>query len=158
MTTRAESATRNPGGRTLRVIALFKLTKVILCVVAALALLRLLSPGEPELVGNWIARLPMTPGRRIGERLLASFTGHGPDRLRLAAGIALGYATLFAIEGTGLWLRRRWAEYLTVVVTGTGIPVEIHEIVHRPSAISIGSLVINLLIVVYLIWRLRRDR
>ena len=156
MPSRAESPA--PRRRGLRIIALFKFTKVVLCVVAALALLKLLAPGQLARLGDWVTHLPMAPGRRIGEHLLASFMSEGPGRVRLAAGVALGYAALFAVEGTGLWLERRWGEYFTVVVTGTGIPIELYEITRHPTALSIGSLVVNLTIVAYLVWQLRRER
>ena len=43
------------------------------------------------------------------------------------------YAALFAVEGVGLWLGKRWAEWLTVVTTSLLIPIEIYEIVHKPT-------------------------
>lgn len=141
--------------RLLKLIALFKLAKVVLCLVAVMALLRLLAPGELERVGDWVAHLPIAPGRRIGEHFLAGFVEHGPGRVRLAAAIAAGYGALFATEGIGLWLGKRWAEYLTVVATATGIPFELYEIATRPGALAIAALALNVVILVYLIQRVR---
>ncbi|MEO8030161.1 MAG: DUF2127 domain-containing protein [Gemmatimonadota bacterium] len=155
----AETTTAAPGDRRmLRLIAVFKLGKVVLCVAGAVALLRLLAPGAPERLDDWIARLPLAPERRLGQHILDAFVTRGPGRIRLAAGVALGYAALFSTEGIGLWLGKHWAEYLTVVVTGTGIPFEIYEISRRPTLLSVGSLILNLLVVGYLVWRIRRDR
>jgi uncharacterized membrane protein (DUF2068 family) len=65
------------------------------------------------------------------------------------------YAALFVAEGTGLWLEKRWGEWLTVIITSTLIPVEIYEIYRHPSAVKVGVLVINVGIVAYLIYRIR---
>jgi uncharacterized membrane protein (DUF2068 family) len=75
-----------------------------------------------------------------------------------ALGVAcLVYAVLFLVEGYGLVRRRVWGEYATVVITTSFIPLEVYEIVEHDSVIKIGVLVLNLLIVGYLVWRLRRD-
>ena len=66
------------------------------------------------------------------------------------------YAALVLTEGTGLALRKRWAEYFTIIVTASFLPLEIYELVHRFSIMKIAVLVINLAIVAYLVIRLRR--
>jgi uncharacterized membrane protein (DUF2068 family) len=66
------------------------------------------------------------------------------------------YALLHLVEGTGLVLRRRWAEYLTVVATGSLLPLEFYEIARKFSVLRVGVLAINLAIVAYVIARLRR--
>ena len=57
----------------------------------------------------------------------------------------------------GLWNEKRWAEYLTVVVTASLIPFEIYEMVHHLTPIKIGALALNAAILVYLVWVLRRE-
>ena len=53
-------------------------------------------------------------------------------------------------------LRRRWAEYLTVVATGSLLPLELYEVARKFSVLRVGVLAINLAIVAYVIARLRR--
>lgn len=65
------------------------------------------------------------------------------------------YAALFAVEGVGLWMGKRWAEWLTVITTSLLIPVEIYEIAHKPSWERATLFVINVAIVVYLVLRMR---
>jgi uncharacterized membrane protein (DUF2068 family) len=72
--------------------------------------------------------------------------------------VALFYAALFMTEGVGLWRERRWAEYLTVIATGSLIPFEIYEIAHRFTLIRIATFVINVAVVVYLIARIRHPK
>ncbi len=71
-----------------------------------------------------------------------------------AVGIgAILYGCLEAFEGIGLLLRRRWAEYLVLIATGVFLPLEITELLRKPTVFKAGALAVNLLIVGYLIWR-----
>jgi uncharacterized membrane protein (DUF2068 family) len=65
---------------------------------------------------------------------------------------------LFAIEGWGLWREKRWAEYLTVIVTASLIPLEIWEIIRHLTWLKVAALALNIAIVLYLLHLLRRRR
>jgi uncharacterized membrane protein (DUF2068 family) len=56
----------------------------------------------------------------------------------------------------GLLLRRRLAEYLTVIVTGSFIPLELYELWRHLTLTRLVILVINVAIVRYLVGVLRR--
>ena len=72
------------------------------------------------------------------------------------AGFALALFTIvLAFEGVGLWLAKRWAEYLTFVETSAFVPFEIYELTHSVSALKMLALVINLAVVLYLLIRKR---
>jgi uncharacterized membrane protein (DUF2068 family) len=67
-------------------------------------------------------------------------------------GIALlAYGVLEGVEAVGLWLTKRWAEYLTFLATTILLPLEIYEIIHRRTALKIIGFIINLAIVIYLL-------
>ena len=51
----------------------------------------------------------------------------------------------------GLWSARRWAEYLTVVATAAFLPLEVYELTERVSWVKIGTLVLNILAVLYIV-------
>ena len=53
------------------------------------------------------------------------------------------YALLYLIEGIGLLLRKHWAEYFTVIMTGLFIPLEIYEVARKVTTIRVGLLAIN---------------
>jgi uncharacterized membrane protein (DUF2068 family) len=73
-----------------------------------------------------------------------------------AVGVALiAYALLEGVEGIGLWLGKRWAEYLTFVSTGILLPFEIYEIIDRGTVLKVIGFLINLAVVVYLLVRKR---
>ena len=71
-----------------------------------------------------------------------------------AAAIA-AYAVLEGVEAIGLWLGRRWAEYLTFVATVVFVPYEIYELTKSVTALKVLTLVINLAIVAYLLFSKR---
>ena len=74
-----------------------------------------------------------------------------PAHLRELAVVVLAYGVLELVEMVGLWLARRWAEYLTFVATTALVPFEIYELTKSLSAIKIVTLALNLAIVVYLL-------
>jgi len=67
------------------------------------------------------------------------------------------YAALRFCEGTGLALKQRWAEYLTMVTTGVLVPVEVYEIYVHPTWGKLVVLAVNLVVVAYLAWELKRN-
>jgi uncharacterized membrane protein (DUF2068 family) len=89
-------------------------------------------------------------------RRAADMLGFATDRrIELISLGALLYAILFGIEGIGLLLQKRWAEYFTAIVTGSFLPLEVYEIFRKPDSFKIGLLAINVVVVLYLIVRIR---
>ena len=88
--------------------------------------------------------------------VLALCTGIPLDRLVLVAGGMCAYAAVYLIEGLGLWFDRPWAEWLTVLATGLFIPFEVHHLWHQPSLGITATLLLNLAVVGYLVWRIRQ--
>jgi uncharacterized membrane protein (DUF2068 family) len=69
---------------------------------------------------------------------------------------ALAYGALEGAEAYGLWTRRRWGEWLTVLATSLLLIPEVWELTKSASVLKIGALLVNLAVVAYLVWRLRR--
>src|SRR5437870_11504570 len=76
--------------------------------------------------------------------------------LKIAAAVAIGYGLLELVEGVGLWLDQLWAEYLTVIATSLLLPFELYELARKPSLLKAGGIAVNIAIVAYLAWMLRR--
>jgi uncharacterized membrane protein (DUF2068 family) len=74
-----------------------------------------------------------------------------PRTVTLVAIGAVAYAALEATEGTGLWLARRWGEYLAMVATSLGLPLEIYDLTRKVSVIALVLFALNLVLVLYLV-------
>lgn len=73
------------------------------------------------------------------------------SHLHLLGAVLLAYSAVEGIEAVGLWYQRRWAEYLTFLVTTSLLPLEIYEIFDRPTVFKVLAFVVNVAIVVYLL-------
>jgi uncharacterized membrane protein (DUF2068 family) len=75
--------------------------------------------------------------------------------LLLVAGGVLLYGMLQLTEAVGLWLMRRWGEYVAAVATTVFVPLEIYELVEKVTWVRVGALVVNLFAIAYLIFTKR---
>jgi uncharacterized membrane protein (DUF2068 family) len=139
----------------LRLIALYKLTKVLLLLAAAYGVLRMRDASFIARIYYWASTLPSGLEQDVVKQGLAWFSGLSTKRIETYGAVTLAYAAIFATEGVGLWLRKRWAEWLTIIVTGSLVPLEIWEVANRPTLGKAAVLVANLAIVWYLIIQLR---
>jgi uncharacterized membrane protein (DUF2068 family) len=143
---------------TLLAIALFKLTKGVLLVIVGIGALKLLHRDVAETVSHWIDVLRVDPDNRLIHGLLTRVISVTPKQLEAASVGTFIYAALLLTEGTGLLLRKRWAEYFTIISTAGLIPLEVYEIHRHLSSPKIVVLLVNIAIVIYLIARVRRTQ
>lgn len=141
--------------RGIVVIALFKMLKALLLILAGAGMLSLLRPSAAAEVQEWLARLTMAQGQQLVHRALAFLQAASPLKIEGVGLASISYGLLFATEGVGLWLEKRWAEYLTIIATGSFIPFELYELVRKLTAVRAGALVTNTFAVAYLVYRLR---
>jgi uncharacterized membrane protein (DUF2068 family) len=150
--TRAESATM------LLLIAAFKLVKGVLLFAVGVGALKLLHQDVSETIAHWVNVLRVDPDNRFVHALLTRLLDINQNQLKALSVGTFIYAGLLLTEGTGLLLRKRWAEYFTIITTAGLIPLEIYEISRHLTAAKIVVLLINVAIVVYLVMRVRHAR
>ena len=80
------------------------------------------------------------------------------QKLWLLAAFAALYASVRFAEAYGLWLGRRWAEWLAALSSAIYVPIELYEIAHHATLLKFGALVINVVIVVYMACLLAENR
>ncbi len=141
----------------IRLIAVFKLAKAALLIATGVGILKLM---HMDVAGSW------TDGSRGWGSILAA--GMLTRRLRKPfiflrshQGTGVGEFCLcgFVSDGRlGLWFLKRWAEWFTVIITSSLVPVEVWEIHRHPSAVKVVVLGINLAVVGYLVWRIRKEQ
>jgi len=154
----AKSASSREGTTTLLVIALFKLVKGLLLLAVGVGAIRLLHRDVAETVMRWIDVLRVDPDNRLIHRLLTHVLWASPNQLRALSVGTFVFAGLYLTEGTGLLLRKKWAEYFTIITTAGLIPLAIYEMARHLTAAKVAVLAVNVAIVVYLVVRVRRRR
>ncbi|MEA2506572.1 MAG: hypothetical protein QOH48_1190 [Actinomycetota bacterium] len=98
---------------------------------------------------------PVTSSGSSALARLRHFFRITPTHLYEVGVFVVAYAVLEAAEMVGLWLAKRWAEYLTFIATTLLIPFEILELIHKTSALKVVTLIINVAIAVYLLFAKR---
>lgn len=142
----------------LRVIALYKLLHAMFFIAVGFGLLRLRHHNVVQFLNDYlVVPYHLNPESRIVDWLLDQASNLTSHKLAFLGYAAFFYAALFAAEGVGLYLRKRWAEYLVVIVTGSLLPLECYEIYLRLAWWKGVVVLGNVLIVLYLIHRLFLD-
>ena len=146
--------------RYLKLIALFKIAKGILLLVLGVSILFLNSRAAwMDNISDWVADEILLKHSKVVHyllnRLQAMLAGGGIWR---ATGfLGLFYSAILFTEGIGVYLQKRWAEYLMVFATGALIPLEVRHIYYRPSIAAVIILAANCFIVWFLYKVLKRE-
>src|ERR1700735_357555 len=92
----------------LRTIALYKLVKVLLLLAVAYGELRLRDASLAAKLLSWAQARPYGLEHRIVTQLLQWFSGLSVSRVHALRIVTLVYAAVFAVEGIGFWVEKRW--------------------------------------------------
>jgi uncharacterized membrane protein (DUF2068 family) len=152
---RAAEQAPEPRFGVLRTIALYKIVKVLLLLAVAYGELRLRDASLAAKLLSWAQARPYGLEHRIVTQLLEWFSGLSVPRINALRIVTLAYAGVFAVEGIGLWMQKRWAEWLTTIITASLIPLEAWEMFFRPTIGKAVILLTNIAVVVYLVWHVR---
>jgi uncharacterized membrane protein (DUF2068 family) len=146
--------------RYLRTIALYKIVKGfgLLFIGASLVFLDIREAWMDALI-HWMNDELMLPHGKIYTFVLHKLQEFlFSDSVKTTGILALVYAVVLWIEGVGVYLAQRWAEWFMVIATASLIPLEIYHFVHKPSIIKILVICANTTIVWYLWWTLHKSR
>ena len=149
---------KSPQDRLLRLIALFKFLKAALLIAISVGVFKAVHKDVGEMAEHWVEALRLDPGNRLVDAALSRISNLSPAQIKKLGLGGLVYAGLFLTEGIGLWLLKPWGEWVTVIITGSLVPLEIYEIHRHPSGMKVAVLVINIATVGYLIYRIRQRK
>ena len=141
--------------RGLVAIAIFKWFKGLILIAVGVGFLKLLHHDVETYVQNLLNEFRVDPDNRYLGALLARLDLLDDKNIKVLSGLTFAYSALFLVEGTGLFLEKRWAEYFTIIATGSFIPLEIYELAKGPSLLKSAALVINAAITLILIVKVR---
>jgi uncharacterized membrane protein (DUF2068 family) len=136
-----------------RVIAIFKFIKAILLILTSYGVHKLLDPQLIDKLHVWSATVTDRVDQRLILKALSFVEGLGADKLHLVMAVTIAYTAVVLMEGTGLWLRRHWGEWVTLIATCSLVPFELWELIHRPAGrrwTVAATLLVNLVIAAYL--------
>jgi uncharacterized membrane protein (DUF2068 family) len=146
--------------RYLKLIALFKIVKGLLALTLGFSLLCLNSRTHwLDAISDWTADELLLIHSKVVLYLLNKLQAVLANGQLQAPGLlALFYSVVLFTEGIGVYLQKRWAEFLMVFATGALIPFEIRHVYHRPSIGALVILAANCFIVWFLYRVLKREK
>jgi len=144
--------------KTLYLIASFKLFKAVMLFLVGLGALKLIHRDVAESLTTWAGYVHLDPEGKRAHVFFEKAFDASPKQLKEVAAGTFFYCFLLGTEGVGLLLRRRWAEYFTVIMTSLFIPLEFYEIAEKFTPMRVVILLVNLAIVWYLVDRIRKSK
>lgn len=141
--------------RWLELIGLLKLLQCAFFVAMGFGLLRMLHHDVYMFALQAVETLHLDPDRLMIARLLDKVSLVTDHRLKQLSALVFLYASLDCVEGVGLMLEKRWAEFLTLGLTVALLPFELFKLIQHPNHWTLLIFLINIAIAVYLAWLVR---
>ncbi|TAK93117.1 MAG: DUF2127 domain-containing protein [Verrucomicrobia bacterium] len=135
---------------TLWVIIIIKLLKGSLFVALAIMAYTLSDNDLPADYRQLLLHLKLNPERKFFADLAIKIGNLTEARVLWAAAGTLLYSLFSLVEGVGMMFRAGWAGWLAIGESAFFIPIEVFELIHRPTKLVLVILVLNIFIVWYL--------
>ena len=126
-------AHKHASSQAMVLVGIFELFKALLFLAAAFGLLRMLHKDTGVELGKLLHAFRINGDQSFVKSLLLKANLIEDPQKRVFGALAGAYAVLHGIEGVGLMLRKKWAEYFTVIASSLAIPYEIYELFHRTA-------------------------
>ena len=139
-------------------MAYFEAAKGIVVLLAATGLLSLIHRDVYALAALLIEQAHLNPASKYPQIFLDAAATVGDSRLLMLAAGAAVYAAVRLVEAYGLYFERVWAELLAAVSGAIYVPLELLELVHKPSWYAAALLFLNLAIVALMVGAMLRRR
>jgi uncharacterized membrane protein (DUF2068 family) len=157
---KSRSPSRPHRNRWLVLIAAFKLAQAVLFVAMGVGVLRLLHKDIGDALENLVYHLRFNPESRLVNFILEKAASVDDKMLRRLSAVFFLYAAVDLVEGTGLYLEKVWAEFVTLAITASFLPWEMYEVYRKLTWPRVSLLAINALVLWYLaklIWERQRQ-
>jgi uncharacterized membrane protein (DUF2068 family) len=153
MTRSSSSYAQKPRGHNtgLVLIAAYKFLLALFFIAIGVGAMRLLHKDIDDVLSRIASDLRFNPESRFVNFVLDKASLLNDPILRRIGLAAFCYAALGILEGIGLYLEKAWGEYLTLIITASFLPFEIHELIRKLTWIRVSLLVINILVLLYLL-------
>ena len=142
----------------LRAVAVFEMLKGTLALLAAGGLFYYIPRDFRHVALELVGRLHLNAGKSYPNVFFRVIEDSSNAQLWLVAALVLVYAAIRFAEGYGLWRGRTWAEWVAAVSGAIYVPVELYELERGVSWLKLSALLLNLAIVLYMVYLLRKER
>jgi len=135
----------------LMVIGIYKLMEGLLFVVVAIGVFKLVHHDIVEVLSRWVGLVHVDPDNKYFQKVVTKLWSVDDRKLEEVGAGTFFYAGVFLTEGLGLVLRKTWAEYFTIIVTGSFLPIEVYLMAQHFTAVRVLATLVNIGIVWYLV-------
>jgi uncharacterized membrane protein (DUF2068 family) len=135
----------------LLLIALFKLSEALLFIAIGIGARHLIQVDIDDFLSQVFTILRFDPESNFVNFVLEKASILDEHMLRRISAVVFAYAAICLIESIGLYLEKAWAEYATVLITASFLPLEIYEFARRSTWPRACLLVLNALVLLYLL-------
>lgn len=143
-------------GRLLPWIAAERAFRAVVLIAVGIALVTHPHANWAQEVTRFGHKLGLDPSRNWFHKLVEKLERVHASQDVFFGIVALAYGALEGVEAWGLWHRRRWGEWLTVIATSLLLVPEVWELSKGVTLLKLGALIVNIGVVAYLLWRMRR--
>lgn len=137
----------------LLLISAYKLVGALLLFAVGVGALKLVHKDIDDVVWHALVEvLHRNPESRIVNFIFDKAQLLNDPLLKRIGFGAFCYAGLGVLEAIGLYFEKTWGEFLTVAITGSFLPLELHEVIRRVTWMRVSLLAVNTAVVIYLLW------
>lgn len=134
----------------LKFIIIYKSLVGIVSMILAFGFYHLLNKDTQVVFTKLVKNLNLDIDNKIISSLIKQVGTLGNGAILSLTFVMLGISVLNLVEAWGLHLKRRWAEWLTVIATSLLIPFEVYHVLVRVKFFKVSILILNVVIVYYL--------
>lgn len=132
-------------------IAGYAFLKALLFFIVGIGAIHFLYKDIGDELLEWVHELRVDPTSHVVNTLLEHADTITHTQIRNFSIAVFVYTALNLTEAIGLYFEKVWAEYMTLIITGSFLPLELYELFHKQTIFRAGLLVANLLVFIYLL-------
>jgi uncharacterized membrane protein (DUF2068 family) len=142
----------------LFLIAIYKFVKGLVLALIGAELIAFTPERFIEVLEEAMKLVNINPANAVASWVIMKMSIIDSTLITEISLVILLYAIVSLIEGTGLFFRQTWAEYLSIIITGSPIPFEFYEIFKGITWPKLLITAVNISIVAFLANRHRNRR
>lgn len=141
---------KKPSSAFLKFIIIYKALIGVVQLVITVGIFNVLDHTVEATITNLAASFYLDTENAIVVSIIKKVGGLGNPAFIGITSAVFALSIINLAEAWGLHLRKRWAEWLTVIATGIFIPVEVYEVIMKVTPTRVFILLLNSAIVYYL--------